>query len=286
VKWYTTRDAASLLGRSPRWVRAFARSGILEPERGPANRYRFSFQDLVLLRTAAGLHDARVPLRRIRQALERLRRELPRGRPLSELRIVAEHDSVVVHDGDAAWNPLSGQYRLDFTVAELGEKIAPLARRATQEALAADPELGADGWYELGLDLEAYAPTEARHAYERALQLDPGHADAHVNLGRILHDLGHPADAEAHYRAGLQAGPHATAAYNLGVALEDQQRLHEAADFYQRAIAWEPDFADAHYNLAQLLEARGEQQAALRHLATCKRIIEARKGQRAPPRVK
>jgi tetratricopeptide (TPR) repeat protein len=277
MKSYTTGDAASLLGLSPQRVRAYARSAILQPDRGPRGEYRFSFQDLVLLRTAAGLHAARIPSRRISKALDRLQRELPRGRSLSELRIVAEDDRIVVHDGDAAWNPLSGQYHLDFTVAELGERVAHLAGRATREAHAAGPELDADDWYDLGLDLEAYAPAEARHAYERALELDPRHADAHVNLGRILHDAGQPQAADAHYRLALDAGPHATASFNLGVALEDQGRADDAARAYRRALEWEPDLVDAHYNLARLLESRGDERAAIQHLATCKRILAARK---------
>jgi tetratricopeptide (TPR) repeat protein len=277
MKSYTTADAARLLGLTPGRVRAYARLGLLDPERGARKEYRFSFQDLVLLRTAAGLEAARIPARRIRQALRRLQQELPRGRSLSELRITAEDDRIMVQDGAAAWNPLSGQYHMDFTVAELGQKVAPFAGRATREARDAGPELDADDWYELGLDLEAYALTEARSAYERALELDPRHADAHVNLGRILHDAGDPRAAESHYRAALEAGPHATAAFDLGVALEDQGRLDESANAYDRALVWDPDLVDAHYNLARLLETRGEPVAALRHLATCKRLIEARK---------
>ena len=97
-----------------------------------------------------------------------------------------------------------------------------------------------------------------------------------MNLGRILHDAGHARDADAHYRQAMDAGPHATAAYNLGVALEDQGRPDDAARAYQRAIEWEPDLVDAHYNLARLLETRGDGHAAVQHLATCKRILEAR----------
>lgn len=284
MKAYTTRDVAGLLGLTPRQVRSYARSGILRPERGARNEYRFSFQDLVLLRTAAGLDAAGVPARRIRQSLARLRRDLPRGRSLSELRIVAEQDRIIVHDGDAAWNPLSGQYQLDFTVAELGERVAPLAGRATREAVAAAAELTADDWYELGLDLEAYAPAEARNAYERALQLQGRHPDALVNLGRLLHEAGDPRTAEAHYRAALEAGPNPTAAFDLGLALEHQGRLEEAARAYRRAIAWDPEFVDAHYNLARLLEKRGEKAAAIRHLAICKRIVDARQRRDPAPR--
>ena len=50
MKFYTTRDVARLLGWSEAQVRSHARVGYLSPARGPRNGYRFSFQDLVLLR--------------------------------------------------------------------------------------------------------------------------------------------------------------------------------------------------------------------------------------------
>ena len=59
MKSYTTRDVAKLLGLSEAQVRSQAR-GYLAPDRGPRNTYRFSFQDLVLLRTAKTLGDARI----------------------------------------------------------------------------------------------------------------------------------------------------------------------------------------------------------------------------------
>lgn len=284
MKWYTTKDAAGLLGLPARRIRVYARTGLVHAERGPRNEYRFSFQDLVLLRTAAALRAARVPARRIHEALDRLRAELPRGRSLSELRIAAEGDQVVVADGQAVWNPLTGQYHLDFTVAELGDRVAPLAPRITRDALAKGADLDADDWFELGLELEAYAPAEARRAYARAIELNAGHADAHVNLGRVLHDAGDRAAAESHYRRALAATPHATAAYNLAVVLEDQGRLDDAARAYQRTLALDPTLADAHYNLAILLENRGEPEAALRHMAACKRILDGRRQGATLPR--
>ncbi len=277
MKWYTTRDAANLLGISPRLVRAFARSGFLRPERGPGRQYRFSFQDLVLLRTAAGLHAARISPRKVNEALDRLRRQLPVGRSLSELRIVAEEDRILVEDGDGSWNPLSGQYHMDFSVRELGAAVAMLAPRARRKAESEEPGLDARGWYEAGLELEAYAPEEARRAYEQAIRLDAGLADARVNLGRLLHQAGDSAAAAAQYRAALALGPHATAAYDLGLVLEDLRRPDEATAMYREAIGIDPDLAEAHYNLARLLEAAGDSRGALRHLAHCKRIVDGRR---------
>jgi DNA-binding transcriptional MerR regulator len=60
MKGYTTRDVDNLIGLSERQSRQYGRSGILDPARGANNRYLFSFQDLVLLRTAKELLDARM----------------------------------------------------------------------------------------------------------------------------------------------------------------------------------------------------------------------------------
>jgi tetratricopeptide (TPR) repeat protein len=106
-------------------------------------------------------------------------------------------------------------------------------------------------------------------AYRRALELDPDLADAHLNLGRLLHEAGHLAAAESHYRQALAIEPEdALAAYNLGVALQDQQRPREAAAAYRHAIALDPELADAHFNLSGVYEQLGDKAAAFRHLRT------------------
>ena len=53
VKVYTSRDVSKLLDLTVQQIRSYAREGFLEPDRGPRGELRFSFQDLVLLRTAA-----------------------------------------------------------------------------------------------------------------------------------------------------------------------------------------------------------------------------------------
>jgi len=266
MKSYSTRDVAKLLGLSEAQVRSQAR-GYLTPDRGPRNAYRFSFQDLVLLRTAKALGEARIPPRRIRRALRTLTRQLPRGLSLSGVRISSEGDTVVVREGGSAWNPESGQLLLDFQVGELARRAAPVARRLARRARRSEAPLTADQWYDLGTDLEAAAPEDAQDAYARAIALDPGHAAARVNLGRLLQEAGRPAEAAMEYRAALAAQPrHPTAAFNLGTALEDLGRPAEAIAAYRRALEADDRFADAHFNLARLYEQAGQRAAALRHL--------------------
>ena len=275
MKSYTTRDVANLLGLSEAQVRSHARVGYLAPDRGPRNSYRFSFQDLVLLRAAESLRDARIAPRRIRRALRALSRELPAGRSLSGMRISSEGDRIVVRDGSEAWNPESGQLLLDFRVAELAGQMAPVARRLAHAARRSDEPLTADQWYDLGADLETAAPDDARDAYARAVALDPRHASARVNLGRLLQDAGRPAEAAEQYRAALAVRPrHPTAAFNLGTALEDLGRRPEAIEAYRKALDADDDFADAHFNLARLYEQTGRRAAALRHLKAYKLLSE------------
>src|SRR5256884_1754844 len=275
MKGYNSRDVARLLGLTVAQVRGFARDGFLTPGRrgGGGRGLQFSFQDLVILRTAKALVAARTPARRIRRALKKLRLELPRGRSLAELRITADGDRIVVSDGETAWNPESDQTHLDFAVSDLATRAAPIARRTAQAARAAEGTLDADDWYELGLELEAVEPAEARDAYRRALELDAHHADAHVNLGRLLHEEGLVQEAERHYRLALREDPeHATAAFNLGIALEDLDRPGDAIEAYRTALATDPRLADAHYNVARLYERVGKKAAALRHLSIYRRL--------------
>ncbi len=273
---YTTREVAKLLGLTVAQVRAFTRDGFLTPARAPSGELRFTFQDLVILRTAKGLVAARIPPRRIRRALRRLRHQLPRGRSLAEVRIAAEGERILVRDGMTAWNPESGQLHLDFAVSDLAQRAAPLARRRAQAARQVEEDLDAEDWYALGLELEAVDPTEARDAYRRALELDAHHADAHVNLGRLLQEQGLVTEAERHYRLALRDAPdHATAAFDLGIALEDLDRPGDAIDAYRAALAADPALADAHFNLSRLYEKTGKRAAALRHLSAYRRLAGA-----------
>jgi len=212
---------------------------------------------------------------RIRRSLKRLRQQLPRGRALSELRLTALGHDIVVHDEGVAWTPDSGQLVLDFSTAPLAQRAAPFARRQARAARLVADDLDAEQWFALALDLEAAAPEEARDAYRRALELDPLHLDAHVNLGRLLQEAGRAEEALTHYRAVLEGHPdYATAWFNLGVALEDLGRPKEAITAYEEAVAADRRLADAYFNLARLFMQAGKKAAALRCLSKYKVLTE------------
>jgi tetratricopeptide (TPR) repeat protein len=241
--------------------------------RGPRGEYEFSFQDLVLLRTAKALADARVPAPRIHRALRSLKRQLPADRPLSQLRIAAVGDRIVVRDGSSSWHPESGQLTLDFSVADLAARVAPLARRRIQAGQERAEPMSAEDWFELGLELEDAARLTIA-GYRRCLALDSDHAEAMVNLGRLVQAQGRRHEAEKLYRRAQAVRPDLPiAAFNLGTVLDELRRPREALEAYRRALEGDHELADAHYNLSLLHEQGGNR---LEAFVTCAAIAKRR----------
>ena len=267
---FRTGDVARVLGVSPRRVRAMVQAGWCRPRRA-GRGFAFQFQDLVLLRTAHGLAQARVPPRRLKRALNELLRQLPAGRPLSGVRISAEGGRVVVRDRDSVWQPESGQLLLDFSIDELARRSA--APRPVRPPRAPSHDSAAD-WFDHGVDLEDEDPEAARAAYEHALALDSEFGDAYVNLGRLAHQAGDPGTAARCYHLALARNEDdAVTHYNLALALEDLGRTADALAHYGRAVTLNPGFADAHYNLSQLLGRLGRKAEALRHMVRYRQLV-------------
>jgi len=270
---FPTREVLKLLGLTEARLRYWVRSGFVRPGRGPGNRFNFRFQDLVMLRTTQALIESGLPIRRVRRALDHLRRTLPQGRLLTELRIVASGGEVVVEHGGVAWEPESGQRVLVLDVAEMARAAAPLAAAMSAEAQRRAPELSAEDWYLLAIDLEATSVEDAVEAYQRAIALEPALAGPYLNLGRLLHEQGDLEAAEELYRQALaNCAPDATAAFNLGVALQDGGRWSEAGAAYRQAIELDPGYADAFYNLSAVYEHLGDRAVALQSLQTYRRL--------------
>jgi len=202
---YTSTDVSRLSGFSLAQVRSFARHGFVQPERGPHGTYQFSFQDLIVLRTAQALAEARIPAPRIRRALRSLKDQLPAGHALTGVRIATDGTEVVAHDGAKVWLPESGQYLFGFDARSLSEVTAAraaLAPASSERPAAQDNEPATpDDWFELGDSLEGSSPELALEAYRRAVFHDPGHLLAHAALARVYQRLGRALEAVPHLAA-------------------------------------------------------------------------------------
>ena len=267
---YGVRDVERLLQLPRSAIRALIQAGFVSPERGPRRAWLFSFQDLIVLRTAQALAAASVPRRRITRSLKELRRHLPDTMPLSGLSVCAVGDRVVVKEGGAAWQAESGQYLLGFEGDPLDGSLSVIERKSTPPA-AAD-------WFEKGVELESANPEAALQAYERAVESDPAHLDARINLGRLLHEAGRHAQAERAYRDALKAcGSEPVLLYNFGVLLDDMGRKAQAVEAYETALRGDPGFADCHYNVSLLYEELKRPKDAIRHMAQYRRLTNKKR---------
>jgi tetratricopeptide (TPR) repeat protein len=236
---YGVSDVERLLRLPRSTIRALIAAGFVSPARGPRNTWRFSFQDLIVLRTAQALADAKVPQRRITRSVRELRRHLPEAMPLSGLSICAVADRVVVKEGGSRWQAESGQYLLAFEGDPADGSLSVIERRETVSA-----------------------PALAEDFSER------------INRGLALHEAGRLTEAERVYRELITLGGNDPVLfYNLGVLLEDMDRKPEAVGAYQAALRGNPDLADCHYNLALLCETLGKPRDAIRHMSQYRRLL-------------
>lgn len=276
--YFDTAQAARIVGLPPGRLRRCVQAGLVAPARDDRGRLRFDFVDLVLLRTTRALLEQRVPLGKISRVLRSLRRQIG-DRPLTRLSVVKDGERVIAFDGRNRFEPESGQLLFDFDAARVTRQARaeptalPRGRRSARL-----PELTADQWCDLAMDIEENSPLEARAAYHHALDLDPGNGIARINLGRLLHGDGNLVGAEAHFRDTIRWDPECVLAwYNLGVVLEDAGRPDEALPCYERAVELDARFADAHWNLALLYERTGRHADAIRHFSIHRRLSPERR---------
>lgn len=264
---FRSKDLERVLGVAPGVIRSLIRSGHISPGRGPRGVLLFSFQDLVVMRTVRSLVAAKVPARRIRRSLQGLRAKLPKAAPLAGLSISAVGDQIAVREGAAQWEGNSGQYLMAFDVTVDGNDVRIVDAQIRRTPI---PDKDNDAQFASALALEDSNAGEAIRAYRACVAQDPGHLEAYINGGRLLHQAGRLREAAEFYRAAPQ--PNSTLLFNLGVVLEDQGRTSDALSAYQQALVLDPELADAHFNLARLYELAGNQANSLRHFSAYRKL--------------
>ncbi len=122
------------------------------------------------------------------------------------------------------------------------------------------------GHYEVG---KAYLPTDLQKAivaFETAIDTDPNHQDAHLELGIVYGQRGRLDVAKKHYEHAIRIDADYSEAHNnLGTVYAREAQWNQAIKHYQRALEnpmyrW-PD--SAYYNLARALSEMGEYDEAL-----------------------
>ena len=257
---YSRTDLLRILRLSARQLANWERAGLV------AASENYSFFDLLQIKKVRDLCARKVRPAVIRQSLEAMQKQVAgMENPLLEAGAYsAGHRVAFRHDGKLL-EPIAGQFMLDFAPEQ--RVVTPSSR----PSLVQRPELVATNVAELfargiALEEDPSTQTEAIHAYQKVLEMEPEHAAAHINLGTLYYNRQDYGLAEKHYRRAIEIDPrYALAYFDLGNVLDETGRVGEAIQTYKAALQLAPTYADAHYNLALAYEKIKEPRKALKH---------------------
>ena len=107
--------------------------------------------------------------------------------------------------------------------------------------------------------------SDAMEEAQTALQLNPGLAAAHLLRGRLLNDLGQRQEAKDEFRKALRISPRDLRTLRSFAALEEEEGDVDAeADLLKRYLAQQPRDPQASFRYGQLMHEKRQEQEAIR----------------------
>jgi Tfp pilus assembly protein PilF len=236
----------------------------------------FDFEEVRVARKLAQLLQAGCSLSAVNRQLETLARLLADSpRPLADPAVVVEGRRLFIRRGDGLAEP-TGQLLIDFDVAktvatdDAGPVAIPFvaqnALRHTSADRGSHPH-AAEDLRALAAELEGNGQLEqATEIYRAILFSGESTADDHFALAELLYlanDLS--AARERYYMAIELDEDFVEARSNLGCVLAEQGETGLAEAAFRGALEYHPDYADAHYHLARLLDRAQRSAEGSRH---------------------
>jgi len=149
------------------------------------------------------------------------------------------------------------------------EEIIHMPRTAQEDLLQAYIEAhpnDADGHYYFGNWLyDEYRTTDAVASYEKALAINPDHFRALVNACLVLENAGRGDESLAMYEEFIARHPKdARAISHYGETQWSLDRKSQAVDSFRKALAIDPNCAEAHFHMGVAFAEMGIFREAIR----------------------
>jgi len=282
---YTVPMMAAVLCVPVAAVRHWQRGGLLEPTRSVGSLEWFDFQQLVVARRLARLLAGGLSLREIDAKLATLAPGGAAEAARASGRIVTDGRRLSIRR-DNRLVGAGGQMQFGFYAESLAGDDDPLimplpdATAATPWSAPAtaidicfdDPDeaTSVSELLDLAADLEATGEfAQAAEAIRAVLQAEPPTAQAVFMLAELLYRAGDLTAARERYYAAVELdADHLEARASLGCVLAELHEHELAIAALEGVLRQQPDYADAHWHLAGVLEQVGRTDDAIRHLRT------------------
>lgn len=272
---YTPAMLAQLLGVPLSVIRRWHRRGLIVPTREVHRLPYFDFQEVATARRLAELLSAGARPEEIEAQLEQLARLVPDvERPLAQLSVIVQGRAILLRQGEGLIDT-GGQMRLDFGdddgMSSLGAGgttdaadddsqptpvLLPIARWLSQrggQLPDVDEMLASAGELEDTCQVD-----EAMELYRVALMAYGPRADVCFRLAELLYLQGDTSGARERYMMTLELDEdYVEARANLGCVLAEGGHAELAIAAFEGALSSHPDYPDAHYHLARLLDDLG-----------------------------
>ena len=260
-------------------IRHWVRGGLLRPTHQHAGIDWFDFGELVVGRRLARLLRAGFGLRELDTRLAALHPGGAAGAARDLERIVVDGRRLSLRCGSTLLGA-GGQRQLGFYTPDLtAEEVPPVASipwSASVEGAAScvffDGEAAPaeDELLSMAADLEAAGELEpATEALRAHLQAGGPSACVTFMLAELLYRVGDLTASRERYYAAIELDPdHLEARTGLGCVLAELGDHELAVAALDGVLRQQPDYADAHWHLAGILDGVGRAFDATRHLRT------------------
>ncbi len=275
-QFYTPAMLSQLLNVTVHEIRRWERLQLIRPVRRVMRLPYFDVAEVTAARKLAELAASGVSLEHVARSFEQLQSVLPDlQQPLAQLQILVEGREVLYRD-QAGWlEPRTGQRHLPFDDSHGSEAIGhdsgdaedSPAILAFRSAATPPKAWTAEECFDRGCQLaEDDRLDDAVEAFRAAIIERPTSAEYHFHLADVLYRLGHSHAAIERYYVAVEHDHDFIEAWTqLGCLLMETRQLEAAREAFQIALDRHPDFPDAHFHLAQVLDKLGASEQALPH---------------------
>jgi hypothetical protein len=259
---FSTRAAARILAVSPDRIRYWVKRKLVNPAIPSGRRYRFAFNDLLMMRMAKELLPSRSHLEPFRRCFAGVKRYFDGHRPVTSIVLRNDEGRILVRDRGVVFEAESGQILLfadqacppgtvedSFGPARVRERFEEAKRIAEED------------------------PIKALMLYNDLVNREPRNFELHLKMATLLETEGDLAGAMRHLQgAALLLPGNAEVHLRLGRLYRKRGEAELAIQSLQRVLECDPSAAEAHRNLAELYEQSGRKHDALRHLSALHRL--------------